>query len=164
VTLAEINAADQRAFVAAVGWVFEHSPWVAERAWSAGPFTSLDHLHQVMAGVALAATAEEQLALLRAHPDLGVRAAMSEASVSEQQDAGLDRLAPADYDRLRRLNAAYRQRFGIPFIFAVKHSTVAQILEALERRLPASPGDERAEALIQVTRIARFRLDATISA
>lgn len=162
-TLAVLNARDRESFVDAVGWVFEHSPWVASRAWEQRPFVSLDRLHAAMTAEVDAATLDEQLALLRAHPDLGTRARMSEASVDEQRGAGLDALAADERDRLQRLNAAYRERFGFPFLLAVKGSTTAQVLAALERRLPADDEAERAEALRQVARIARFRLETILT-
>jgi 2-oxo-4-hydroxy-4-carboxy-5-ureidoimidazoline decarboxylase len=122
VTLEVLNASDRAAFVDAVGGVFEHSPWVAERSWPSRPFTSLDQLHQAMTATMLAADREEQLALLRAHPDLGARARMSESSTSEQRAAGLDRLSRQDFERLQALNSAYRAKFAFPFLFAVKGS------------------------------------------
>ncbi len=111
----------------------------------------------------MSASVGEQLALLRAHPDLGTRARMTEASTGEQAAAGLDSLTAEEFDRLHRLNAAYRLKFGFPFLFAVKGSTKAVILEALERRLAARDEDELAEALRQVFRIARFRLESAIA-
>ena len=104
------------------------------------------------------ATRDERLALLRAHPDLGTRARMSDASVGEQQGAGLDRLTAEEFDRLQQLNHAYREKFGFPFLFAVKGSTKHDVLAALERRLPSTPEEEFEEALRQVGRIALFRL------
>ena len=158
-TLAELNALDRDDFVRALGWVFEASPWVAERAAEARPFADVDALHQQMTLVLARATREEQLALLRAHPDLGSRARMSDASVGEQSGAGLDRLSRDEFDRLSRLNASYQQKFGFPFLYAVKGSTPGQILDALERRLGRDPDEEFDEALRQVGRIARFRLE-----
>ena len=102
------------------------------------------------------------MALLRAHPDLGTRARISAASTAEQSGAGLDRLTPDEFERLQRLNSAYRDKFGFPFLFAVKGSTKYDILQALERRIQASPDAERQEALRQVYRIAEFRLRDTI--
>ena len=162
-TLADLNACSREQFVAAVGWVFEHSPWVAERAHPTAPFTSIDALHAAMERVALNAPRGEQLALLRAHPDLGSRAAMSESSTNEQTSVGLDRLNAADFQRLQRLNDLYRRRFGFPFLYAVKGSTVAQILAALEQRSTSDPDEEFAEALGQASRIARFRLEGVLS-
>jgi 2-oxo-4-hydroxy-4-carboxy-5-ureidoimidazoline decarboxylase len=105
---------------------------------------------------------EDQLALLRAHPDLGTRARISEVSAGEQSGAGLDWLTPEEFERLQRLNSEYRSRFGFPFLFAVKGSTKYDVLDALERRLNAPPEDEFREALQQVYRIAEFRLRETI--
>lgn len=162
-TLLEVNACDRPRFVEKVGWVFEHSPWVAGRAWIKRPFTSLEQLHGAMAAEVTAASLEEQLSLLRAHPDLGARAALSAASAAEQAGAGLDHLTADEFERLRRLNSAYRDKFGFPFLYAVKGGTKHDILKALEARLPASREREMAEALNQVARIARFRLEELIS-
>ncbi len=161
-TLGQLNASDRDAFVAAVGWVFEHSPWVAERAWSRRPFASKDDLHADMVAVMMAASHDEQLALLRAHPDLGSRARMSDASVGEQAGAGLDRLSADQYHQLTMLNASYRERFGFPFLLAVKGSTARDILDSLARRVAHTVDAEWQEALTQVARIAAFRLDTTI--
>jgi 2-oxo-4-hydroxy-4-carboxy-5-ureidoimidazoline decarboxylase len=162
VTIDELNALEREPFVAAVGWVFEHSPWVAERAWPRRPFTSLDTLHAQMVETVGEASGDEQLALLRAHPDLGARIRMSEASTDEQTGAGLDSLPPPQFEALQRLNRAYRERFGFPFLLAVKGSTPAGILAALEQRLQHDADMEFAEALMQVGRIARFRLETII--
>jgi len=162
-TVAELNAKDRSGFVAAVGWAFEDSPWVAERVWEKRPFATLDALHDAMTAVVASASPEEKLALLRAHPDLGARARMSDASVREQGGAGLDTLTRDELDRLRALNTAYRAKFGFPFLYAVKGSTKDDIFNALERRLPATRDTEEAEALGQVYRIARVRLEEVIS-
>jgi OHCU decarboxylase len=149
-------------FVAAVGHVFEDSPWVARRAWAGLPVASLDELCERMNDVVMAADRGEQLALLRAHPDLGTRARIGESSTREQAGAGLDRLNPDEYERLLRLNGEYRDRFGFPFLYAVKGSGKAQILAAFEERLQSEPDEEFAEALRQVFRIARFRLEEIV--
>lgn len=166
-TLAELNAIDRSAFGRALGWIFEDSPWVAERASETRPFDTLDALHDAMTSVVTAASAEEQLALLRAHPDLGVRLQpdpqISRASQREQAGAGLDALTRDELERLLKLNAAYRETFGFPFVYAVKGSTKHDILNALERRLPSTRDAERQEALRQVYRIARFRLEEMLS-
>ena len=162
-TLAELNACDRKNFVDAIGWVFEHSPWVAGRAWERRPFPSVDDLHTAMMLEVTRATTAEQIGLLRAHPDLGTRARMSDRSAREQSGAGLDRMTPIDFERLLRLNEAYRRTFGFPFLFAVKGSTTPQILAALEARLTGAHGDELAEALRQVSRIARARLEEAIA-
>jgi 2-oxo-4-hydroxy-4-carboxy-5-ureidoimidazoline decarboxylase len=161
-TLAELNAMDHAAFIDTLGWIFERSPWVADRAWTHRPFASRAALHQAMLREVEAAPPEEQTALLRAHPDLGTRARISQASTGEQAGAGLDRLTPDEFERLNRLNAAYRDKFGFPFLYAVKGSTKYDILQALEQRLDNPPEQEYQEALQQVYRIAEFRLSDTV--
>ena len=161
-TIGELNRLGAPEFVGAVGWVFEHSPWVAERASTGRPFADLDALHAAMTDQVERATLAEKLALLNAHPDLGARARLSQASNAEQAGAGLDSLTPTEFEQLNRLNAAYRARFGFPFLLAVKGSTKHDILRALQARIQASPEDEYREALRQVYRIARFRLEGVI--
>lgn len=157
-TIDQINDLDKSAFVQAVGWVFEHSPWVAERSWSHRPFASLEELNGTMESEVESASRVERLALLRAHPDLGSRAQMSPSSTDEQAAAGLDRLTVEEYQQFHRLNEAYKSKFGFPFLFAVKGSNKFQILEALERRLDTGAEEEFQTAMAQVYRIARFRL------
>lgn len=157
-TLDDLNASSRDGFVAALGTIFEDSPWAAERAWRRRPFASLEDLHQAMLAEVSASSRDEQLGLLRAHPDLGARARMTPASAGEQATAGLDLLTPSEFARLRALNAAYREKFGFPFLFAVKGSTKDDVLAALAARLPATADEEFAEALRQVSRIAWFRL------
>ena len=161
-TIGTLNSLDRNAFVQAIGWVFEQSPWVAERAWRRRPFSSVADLHAALVDEMNSAGSELQLALLRAHPDLGARMRMSDASTGEQSGAGLDRLTPRDFDRLQRSNGEYRRKFGFPFLFAVKGSTPAQILEAMQERLTRDPESEFAEGLRQVARIAWFRLEEAI--
>jgi len=161
-TIADLNTLERAEFVAAIGWVFEHSPWVAKRAWEARPFANVEELHRALVEQVGSGLAEEQLALLRAHPDLGTRARVSEASSAEQAGVGLDQLTQAEFERLRGLNEAYREKFGFPFLFAVKGSTKHDILDALERRVQSSREEEYRVALDQVYRIARFRLEDTL--
>jgi 2-oxo-4-hydroxy-4-carboxy-5-ureidoimidazoline decarboxylase len=155
----EINLLGAMEFVERLGWVFEGSPWVAERAWMRSPFESIAELHAAMTAEVERAPAKEQLALLRAHPDLGARTRMSEASVGEQAGAGLDRLSREEFDELTRLNAAYREHFGFPFLLAVKGSTKDDILKSLRERVAGDREREFRTALEQVYRIARFRLE-----
>jgi len=159
VTIAHLNTLDRDAFVDALGWIFEGSPWVAERAWTRRPFASAEALHQAMIDVVRQASGPEQLALLRAHPDLGTRARISDVSTGEQRSVGLDRLGADEYGRLQRLNGEYRRRFGFPFLFAVKGSTKEDLMTALEARIGRSADEELTEALGQVYRIAAFRLE-----
>lgn len=162
-TVQELNALDRASFVAAIGWVFEHSPWVAERAWEQKPFDDVNALHSAMVEQVESARPEEQLSLLRAHPDLGTRAKIGNASTREQAGAGLDRLTEEEFEALQRNNALYQQKFGFPFLFAVKGSTKHDILKALEQRLSSTVQDEYNVALQQVYRIARFRLEEALT-
>jgi 2-oxo-4-hydroxy-4-carboxy-5-ureidoimidazoline decarboxylase len=161
-TIDQINVLDRGAFVEQLGWVFEDSPWVAERSWKRRPFASIMELHSAMRDAVETASREDQMALLLAHPDLGARARMSLSSSGEQGGAGLDRLTESEFDRLRALNEAYKLKFGFPFLLAVKGSTKFDIVEALERRLQSDAETEFAEALRQVYRIAGFRLEDRI--
>ena len=162
-TLTELNTLDQDEWTAALGWIFEESPWVMHEAWLQRPFSSVDHLHTLAMTCVQTAPREAQLALLMAHPDLGARAKLSEASQGEQSGAGLTSLTAEEFARLHSLNRAYRERFGFPFLYAVKGSGKHEILSALQQRLENSPDQEFDEALLQVFRIARFRLEDTIS-
>jgi 2-oxo-4-hydroxy-4-carboxy-5-ureidoimidazoline decarboxylase len=157
-TLDELNASSCDRFVAILGSIVEGSPWAAARAWARRPFASLESLHQAMITEVLTASRDEQLDLLRAHPDLGAGTQMTAASAGEQAGAGLDRLTPTEFAQLHALNTAYREKFGFPFLLAVKGSTKHDVLAALTARLPATVQDECAEALRQVSRIAWFRL------
>ncbi len=135
---------------------------MAERAWQRRPFSSLDDLTAKMSAEVAAASTAEQLALLRAHPDLGTRAKVSPSSANEQAGVGLDRLTAEEFDRLLRLNQDYKDKFTFPFLYAVKGSDKNAILAALEHRLASTPDAEFHEALRQVYRIARFRLESIV--
>jgi 2-oxo-4-hydroxy-4-carboxy-5-ureidoimidazoline decarboxylase len=140
--------------------LFEHSPWVEDRA-DARP-SSGDRLADLMA-VVREASRDEQLALIRAHPELAGKAAidgtLTEASAAEQASAGLDRLSRAEFDRFHALNGAYREKFGFPFIICVRLTDKAGILSAMERRLENDPDTEIANALEQIGEIVRLRLE-----
>lgn len=140
--------------------LFEHSPWVEARA-DAAP-SSGDRWADLMA-VVDAATPDERLALIRAHPELAGKAAidgtLTRASAAEQAAAGLDRLTPAEYERFHALNAAYRARFDFPFIICVRLTTKAGILAAIERRLAHDRATEIKAAIGQIGEIVRLRLE-----
>lgn len=157
-TIAELNQMDQAAFVAALGAVFEQTPSIAQQAWTQRPFRDVADLHQNMVLVVQSLSPAAQLALIQAHPDLGSKAKMAEASVQEQAGVGLDRLTPAEYDRLTQLNQAYQTKFGFPFIIAVKNHTKESILAAFEQRLQNSVQTELQQALAEISQIAQFRL------
>ena len=161
-TLPAVHACDADQFVARFADICEDTPWVAERASRRRPFGSLDAMAAAFAAVLVEAKTEEQLAVLRAHPDLAGKLAragsVAEHSRSEQRGAGLDRLTDAEFEQFETLNRQYRDRFGFPFIFAVKGAGKAEILQAFERRLPNTADEELAQAVEQVCRIMRFRL------
>jgi len=140
--------------------LFEHSPWVESRA-DARPSTG--DRHADLMAVVHDAAPEEQLALIRAHPELAGKAAvggsLTEASAAEQASAGLDRLTLAEFDRFHALNAAYAKKFGFPFIICVRLTDKAGILAAMERRLANDRDTEIAAALEQIGEIVRLRLE-----
>jgi OHCU decarboxylase len=161
ITLDALNTLPLSELVATLGAIFEHSPWVAERAAAARPFGSRQQLLDAMRAVVQAAPAEEQLALIRAHPQLGSRgrrAQLTEASAREQRGAGLDACTDEQFARLMQLNAAYTQKFSFPFILAVRGHDPASILAALESRLNNDAESERSAALTQIGLIAGYRL------
>jgi 2-oxo-4-hydroxy-4-carboxy-5-ureidoimidazoline decarboxylase len=161
-TLAELNALDRTGFVAALGGIFEHSPWVAEHAYAARPFASVEALHRAMVAAMHEASRDEQLALIRAHPELAgramVRRELTTDSASEQSGAGLDRCSPEEFARLTDLNARYNAKFAFPFILAVKGYDRAAVIAEFARRLERTQDDEFAEALAQIARITALRL------
>ena len=138
--------------------LFEHSPWVEERADSR---PSSGDRHADLMAVVYGATPEERLALIRAHPELAGKAAiaLTEASAAEQASAGLDRLSRAEFERFHALNAAYRDKFAFPFIICVRLTDKAGILAAMERRLANDRDTEIATALDEIGKIVRLRLE-----
>ena len=166
VPLAQINALDEAAFSARLGGIYEHSPWVAQRTWPRRPFASVQALQAAMQDALIAAQPSEQLALIRAHPELAGRLAiagqLTEASRSEQSAAGLNQCTPEEFAQLQALNAAYRAKFGFPFIVAVRGLTRAGIIAAMRRRLDNTIDEERAASLREIGRIAQLRLQDLI--
>ena len=176
---------DRTAFVARYGGIYEHSPWVAERAFDrtalprflhepernpAGELRSRDEARALGASLAAtlaAATDDERLALVRAHPDLVGNAALAgeltEESIGEQASAGLDRCSADELERFQTANAAYRDRFGFPFVMAVRGADRQSILAAFERRLENDAPTELRTALVEIDRIALLRLEALVS-
>jgi 2-oxo-4-hydroxy-4-carboxy-5-ureidoimidazoline decarboxylase len=161
-SLAQLNAMSQAEFVAALGAVFEETPAIAKIAWHARPFTSVSDLHQQMVNVVGYFSPEKELALIQSHPDLGSRVAMAEASVQEQAGAGLNQLSPQEYEQFQQLNQAYTEKFGFPFIIAVKNHTKASILATFQSRLENFAAQERQQALAEIMMIARFRLNTLV--
>jgi OHCU decarboxylase len=151
------------AFIARFGPVYESSPWVAEAVWPAverGELDGQEALARAMRAAVDEAPRETRLALIRAHPQLAVAGRMAEASVREQKGAGLDQCSPEELEAFQRLNAAYLERFGHPFIIAVASLSRGEILAAFAARMDNGPETEFATAMEQIHRIAGFRLAA----
>jgi chitin deacetylase len=168
-TLDDINAASAAQFMLLLGGVFEHSAWVAGHAFASRPFVSADALHDAMAGAVRQAGAEQQLALIRAHPELAGREAVAGTltvdSAGEQGRLGLTALPRAEFERMTRINAAYRDKFGFPCIVALKlHATRDSVLAEMERRLSNDRDTEIANALAQISHITRARIDKLLEA
>lgn len=161
-TLSALNAVGRAPFVALVGPVFEHSPWIAERAWPLRPFESLEALHGALCDAMYAATEEEQLGLIRAHPDLVGRAAragtLTPASTREQAGAGLDDLTPDEIELFDRYNQSYQRGHGFPFVICARENRKESILAAFPERLAHSRDEEISTALAEIAKIAWFRL------
>jgi len=161
-TMAQLNAMSPAQFSAVFGKVYEHSPWIAERAFARRPFAARIDLQLALAAVVASASRPEQIALLNVHPELAGHEAragtMTAASVGEQSSAGLDALAPAEFARLAELNRAYRGKFGFPAIIAVRLNSKAAIFHAFEGRRHNDPEQELQNNLAQVGEIARLRL------
>lgn len=162
ISLERLNRAAVPEFVAALAAIFEHSPWVAEQVAGLRPFKSGIALHGAMCAAVLRAPVESQMALILAHPELAGRAAqrgeLTSASRGEQKGAGLNALTHEQLERLTTLNVQYRERFGFPFILAVKGHTPDSVIAALHERVAHDAAQERSVALLEICRIARFRL------
>ena len=159
-----LNTLSRTDFVDRLGGIFESSPWVAEQVYPKRPFDDVPGLHAAMCAEVAAAGEAAQLKLIRAHPDLAGKAALAgeltAASSAEQAGAGLDRLNAEEYRRFHDLNSRYRERFGFPFILAVRGHDKTSILAAFGARLPNDADTERETALGQIYKIARLRLEA----
>jgi 2-oxo-4-hydroxy-4-carboxy-5-ureidoimidazoline decarboxylase len=168
VSLDDLNRMSAADFVAALGAIYEHSPWVAEAAAPLRPFASLAALHAAMEKAVRTAGELKQLTLIRAHPDLAGKLALAgkltDHSASEQAGVGLDRLDAAGFARFTALNDAYRGRFGFPFIICVRRHSRASILTQFERRVQNGAAEERETAVTEIIRIAALRLDQAVTA
>lgn len=166
ICLEELNAASPEIFCAALSGIFEHSPWIAAKVAPQRPFASVDALHRSLMAQLLKCDEDTQIALIRTHPDLAGKAArqgtLTDASQREQNRAGLDKLSDEELDTFQRLNAAYRECFGFPYIIAVRGFArpydKTSILTDMRERLNNSPGAERRKALRHIARITQLRL------
>jgi OHCU decarboxylase len=158
-----VGLGEEEDFIARYGEVFEQSPWVARAASARAPFAGVDELHAVMVAAVRAAPREQQLELIRAHPELAGREAMAgeltDASTREQASAGLNALSPGELERWRELNRAYRERFGFPLVVCVREHTKDSILAWAQERLANEPEVEIEIALEEIAKIARLRLE-----
>ena len=173
-SLNTLNSADQSTFVAALGHLFEHSPWVAEQTWTKRPFRDAAQLHAALCATMRAAPVAQQLALIRAHPDLAGRLRgpelvegarlpkLTAESTSEQAGAGLTQLTDAELAEFTRLNDTYKAKFGFPFIICARLNAKSAILAAMQARLPNSPAAEQAAALAEIEKIAWLRMQDTL--
>jgi OHCU decarboxylase len=163
VRLEDANALGEREFVERFGGVFEHSPWVAQRAWRKKPFASIDALHEAMMQVVSGAKKEEQLALVRAHPELAgaqvKHRTLTRDSSSEQSRLGFTRLTREELDRMAKLNRTYRDKHGFPCIVALRlHATRESVMGEMQRRIGNDSDTEMKNALAQIGHITRGRL------
>ena len=162
-SLSAVNQMTQAEFTAALGDIFEQTPAIAQQAWNQHPFDSVERLWQAMVSIVKADSTAAQIALIQAHPDLGARAAMAEASVQEQAQAGLGQMSEPEYARFQSLNSAYRRKFKFPFVMAVKGHNLESILQAFEDRVENDVESEQERALFEIFQIARFRLEECVS-
>jgi OHCU decarboxylase len=162
ISIAALGAFDAAAFTAYLAGIYEHSRWIPQRAFVQGPFTSREGLQRALAQTLDAASDAEKLALIRAHPELAGKAAvrgdLTDDSKREQSGAGLAQCSPEEFATIQRLNREYGEKFGFPFIIAVKGLGRHDIIAAMRRRINHGPAEEFAEALAQINRIAALRL------
>ena len=168
ISLESLNASDAAGFVAALGDIYEHGPWVAQAVYAKRPFATLAALHDAMMSAVRAAPPDQRLALIKGHPDLAGKAAragtMTSESTAEQASVGLDRLSEAEFAQFHQLNGAYREKFGIPFIVCVRRHGRDSILQQFARRVQNDVAAETEAALGEIFRIAALRLDQRVAA
>ncbi|MBL4740518.1 MAG: 2-oxo-4-hydroxy-4-carboxy-5-ureidoimidazoline decarboxylase [Sneathiella sp.] len=154
---------DKDQFIESFGGIYEHSSWVAVQAWGAGVSDDRRELASIMAGIVNSAGHQKKLDLINAHPDLAGKAAvqgkLTVSSTSEQTSAGLGECTVEEFENFQNYNAAYKEKFGFPFIKAVKNSNRHEILSGFENRLGNSADEEFKTALLEIDKIAAFRLE-----
>ncbi len=161
--IATLNQMSQPEFTKVLGAIFEHTPEIAIQAWLERPFANVQKLHQVMAAIVNKMSESDKLKLICAHPDLGSKFKMAEASVQEQSTVGLDQLSAIEYHQFQKLNQTYKENFSFPFIISVRNHTKDSILAAFEDRLKNTPEVEKQEAINEIVEIARWRLVLAVS-
>jgi OHCU decarboxylase len=164
--LSQLNTMDESQFIATIGPVFEHSPWIAQRTFPKRPFASVASLHERLVATVRVSDESEKLGLIRAHPDLVSKmareSALTRESTEEQRAAGLVALSPAEVEQFDRYNAAYRERFGFPFVICARENRKDAILAAFPVRLKNTREAEIDTALGEIYKIARLRLTDAI--
>ena len=167
-TITQLNAMPEPEFVKVLCGIYEHSPWFAQAAAQQRPFSDTAELAAALRRAVDDAGREAQLKLVRAHPELAgkaaVRGELTAESTREQAGAGLDQCTPEEFQRLQNLNASYNQKFGFPFILAVRGYDRHGIIDAFARRLDNAPDVELQTCINQIHRIAQFRLNDLVSA
>ncbi|MEA1854573.1 2-oxo-4-hydroxy-4-carboxy-5-ureidoimidazoline decarboxylase [Cytobacillus sp. FSL W7-1323] len=161
-TIQEINRISDASFIQIFGGVFEHSPWVAEKTLMAKPFLSFDHLYQTMVHTVEETSNQKKLALIKEHPNLGDRVQMSENSVNEQENAGLNQLTEKEYKQFIYMNQSYMDKFGFPFILAVRGKNKDEIYQSMVKRVKNEKEEEFHQALAEIYKIALLRLEEVI--
>ena len=165
-SIEEVNRMDRGEFISRFGSVFERSSWISAGAWERRPFVNLDGMHAAFVRTVHDAPTERRVGLIRAHPDLAGKAALAgeltEESADEQASAGLDRLSREEYERFHRLNTAYREKFGLPYVVCVRDHTRETIFAGAEKRLSNTREEEIEAALYEISRISRLRLEDLI--
>ncbi|MFB9759886.1 2-oxo-4-hydroxy-4-carboxy-5-ureidoimidazoline decarboxylase [Ectobacillus funiculus] len=162
ITINVLNEIALSEFVEQLKDLFEHSPWIVQRAGELRPFRSREDLYEGMISVVKTASDEEKLDLIRAHPHLGTRKTMSSFSQSEQKNVGLNQLSETEYELLLNMNKGYVQRFGFPFILAVRGKNKDEMFQAMQNRLKHSKEQEFNQALSEIYQIVRFRIEDQI--
>lgn len=166
IAVSDLNTLDQAAFVAALAGIFEGPPWIVSQAWHDRPFADREDLHRALCAVMHSAPVEQQIALIRAHPDLVGKAALAgtltPASTGEQAAAGLDRLTPEEIATFQDLNARYHETFGFPFVICARENKKASILAGFTTRLANTREQEIVTALQEIAKIANLRLNDTV--
>jgi len=165
-TISQLNRLGQTEFVRVVGPVFEHSPWIAETAFTKKPFADLENLHRALCETVKNSGEEKQLALIRAHPDLVGKIALAgqltKESTNEQASAGLNKLSPEEINLFQKQNAAYKNKFCFPFVICARLNKKAAIFAGFETRLKNSRERETKTALEEIFKIAELRLQDLI--
>lgn len=165
-SLQYINTLDQKHFVEALGSLFEGPPWIVTQTWYHHPFTDISHLYQTLCDILYHAPTEQQVDLIRAHPDLVGRAALAgtltPSSAGEQASAGLDRLSQDEIATFTRLNQSYAERFGFPFVICARENKKESILAGFASRLENTREQEIKIAVAEIARICWYRLNDII--